>query len=96
MPKAIRIPKDIQRRSLLSILKKNEEVNVKFTKTDGTVREMRCTLQESQLPPYEGEIGGDNKENVIVYDLDKKGFRTIILANFKGGSYTPQPSGARK
>ncbi len=97
MPKAssIRIPKDIQRRSLISLLKKNQNVTLKFLKKDGTVTERRCTLHPDTIPQVDGDIGGENKENVIVYDQDKSGFRTIILANFRGGSYTPTPTGSR-
>jgi hypothetical protein len=66
------------------------EVNVEFTKADGTVREMRCTLNPDKLPPPPvptGPVDGIVKESkqrkapdpesIRVFDLDKNEWRSF-------------------
>jgi hypothetical protein len=57
-------------------------VCVTFTKLDGTVREMRCTLQESYLPTRVQSEDGDeprktNDSVMPVFDIDKKEWRSF-------------------
>ncbi len=57
-------------------------VQVKFTKTDGTERTMVCTkdpkIISKFVPEREGEPKRTINENVIsVFDLDKKQFRSF-------------------
>ena len=40
-----------QMRNWVKNLLGNSEVTVKFVKSDGTVRDMRCTLDSSRIPP---------------------------------------------
>lgn len=52
--------------------------SVSFTKTDGTVRTMRCTLAESLVPP--AVSAGTRKPNpavMVVWDLDKTAWRSF-------------------
>jgi len=56
--------------------------NVTFTKVDGTLREMRCTLQGDIIPQEEFEKLKKNKhprpDNVLaVWDLDKEAWRSF-------------------
>ena len=58
---------------------------IKFTKKDGTFREMVCTLDSKVLPKQqvvEGEEKEKKKENpnvIAVWDVTSKGWRSIIL-----------------
>ena len=72
-------------RSLLQVT----EVTVEFTKADGTIREMRCTLDGSRIPapPVAGPIDGivkeskqrkkPDEESIRVFDLDKNEWRSF-------------------
>ena len=58
---------------------------VTFTKVDGTVRTMPCTLQESLLPPRNPakltEAKAPNYTNLSVWCNDKKEWRSFRVAN---------------
>lgn len=64
-------------------------VKVTFTKKDGTIREMLCTLAEALIPTEHTPKGtgprviveDEAPENVRVYDIENSGWRTIIFAN---------------
>jgi WYL_2, Sm-like SH3 beta-barrel fold len=67
-------------------LNEEKEVIVKFTKKDGTVRIMRCTLDFSKIPKLDRPKTVDitkilnllQSAGIIhVYDLDKKGWRSV-------------------
>ena len=54
---------------------------VRFTKVDGTIRDMRCALNKIHLPDHLDVNEDSNRkvnESVLpVYDLDKKGWRSF-------------------
>ena len=56
---------------------------IKFTKADGTVREMRCTLKPALLPEVKLEEAHvprkQNDEVLAVWDLDKQSWRSFRL-----------------
>lgn len=55
-------------------------VNVKFTKLDGTIRDMKCTLAESIIKPHEKKTDREKKINediISVWDIDKEGWRSF-------------------
>jgi len=55
-------------------------VVVEFIKKDGSHRRMKCTLNETLIPPkeYDTRPRAARPENLIsVYDLDVDGWRTI-------------------
>jgi len=62
-------------------LLKSGIVGVKFTKTDGTERTMKCTLLEGYIDKYERKTEDREKkvnEDVIsVWDVEKKGWRAF-------------------
>jgi len=67
--------------SLIEALK-NNVVHVHFTKKNGEVRIMRCTLMESMLPKQidlEESIQNktESKTNIAVWDLEKKSWRSF-------------------
>jgi hypothetical protein len=51
-----------QMRDWVKNLLGNSEVTVKFVKSDGTVRDMRCTLDSSRIPPAPPKIVSDKIE----------------------------------
>ena len=56
----------------------NTIFSVEFTKKDGTLRKMLCRLGVTKH--LKGGISKNNKENdLIVYSLDSKGYRTVNL-----------------
>lgn len=72
-----------ERRQWLSELLKSGTYTVTFTKVDGTVREMPCTLQESQLPERTVTESKKkvNAENLSVWCVDKQEWRSFKIMN---------------
>jgi len=61
-------------------------VSIKFTKTNGEERVMRCTLKEGVVPLYEKKTDKVKKENLdvlSVWDLDKNEWRSFRLDSVK-------------
>jgi hypothetical protein len=59
---------------------------VTFEKADGSLREMRCTLQPSYLPPQLLQEGTTRKENLdvlAVWDIDAGGWRSFRMDSIK-------------
>ena len=59
---------------------------VKFTKVDGTVREMPCTLREDIVPKYERktpakDATGKPQNTLSVWCLDKNEWRSFRVDN---------------
>ena len=77
-------------REQLSELLRTGECVVEFTKVNGEVRIMPCTLRTELIPPApvkvlaEGEVPKVKKENpeiMSVWCLDKKEWRSFRIAN---------------
>lgn len=64
---------------------KREEVEVTFTKVDGSERVMRATLMESKLPKIDyvekSSTKPKNTSVISVWDLDNEGWRSFRVAN---------------
>lgn len=78
------------RRWLGSCLRMHE-LNVEFTKKDGSNRKMRCTLREDVLPKLDGVVQGEPKDNinsVSVFDLDKSEWRSFRYDSIKSIKFT--------
>lgn len=60
---------------------KNGIHTVVFEKTDGTIREMRCTLQPDMLPQFLSEVAPvaktENPATLAVWDVDNQGWRSF-------------------
>jgi hypothetical protein len=76
-------------RNWLSGILKTNEVDLTFTKKDGTIREMKCSLKEELLPTYEkktDKVKTKSEESLSVFDLEKKewrSFRFDSITSFK-------------
>lgn len=65
---------------------------VVFEKVDGTLRTMRCTLQEDYLPTTENKSEkkkAANDEVLCVWDLDNGGWRSFRLDSIKSLNFAP-------
>jgi hypothetical protein len=64
----------------------NGIATVTFEKADGSLREMRCTLQASYLPAQLLQEGTTRKENLdvlAVWDIDAGGWRSFRMDSIK-------------
>jgi len=60
----------------------NGIINIKFTKTDGSERTMKCTLIDSIVKPYEKKTDKEKtiNENILsVWDIEKDAWRSFRL-----------------
>jgi hypothetical protein len=67
--------------NLLSELN-NRVVSITFTKADGSVRNMNCTLQSGIVPVVEHRETKDSTalpETLVVWDTDKSAWRSFRL-----------------
>lgn len=76
-------------REIKHLLESND-CEVTFTKVDGTLRIMPCTLQASAIPPKPIELGSKSNEKRLktldvlsVWCLDKQEWRAFKVANVK-------------
>jgi hypothetical protein len=54
--------------------------DIQFIKKDGSLREMRCTLNEKYLPVKTTEgTKKDNPDVLAVWDIDSNGWRSFIV-----------------
>jgi glucose-6-phosphate dehydrogenase assembly protein OpcA len=67
-------------------------VTVDFLKKDGTMRTMKCTLQESAIPTYEKKTERvrttSTNEAISVVDLDINEWRSFRYDSIKSVSFT--------
>ena len=67
-------------------------VTVDFLKKDGTMRTMKCTLQESAIPTYEKKTERvrttSTDESISVVDLEKNEWRSFRYDSIKSVSFT--------
>lgn len=74
----------IEREYLIEKLRQGN-VTVKFTKSDGTEREMNCTLQPSVAIPYEKKTDRvketTNDDIIPVWDIDKSAWRSFKISS---------------
>jgi hypothetical protein len=72
-------PPIITRPDLAALLREGT-YRVKFTKVDGSVTEMTCTLDPRLLPPGDTTSVATSKPDLIrVYSTDRQGWRSIRL-----------------
>ena len=67
-------------------------VTVDFLKKDGTMRTMKCTLQESAIPTYEKKTERvrttSTDDAISVVDLEKNEWRSFRYDSVKSVSFT--------
>jgi hypothetical protein len=55
-------------------------MDIQFVKKDGSLREMRCTLNEKYLPEKKSEsTKKENPDVLAVWDIDSNGWRSFIV-----------------
>jgi hypothetical protein len=73
------------RREYFTDLLSANDCEVTFTKVDGSVRVMNCTLRSEALPARDpaslNESRESNPEVIKVFDLDKQSWRSFKVAN---------------
>ena len=80
----------MDRNQMIAMLQAGE-VNVNFTKVDGTERKMRCTLNAEYLPPgdYEADTSREvDLGSVTVWDIEADAWRRFRVESVH--SATPQ------
>jgi len=89
MPEIERITSAID---FLRRLRKSEKAVIKFTKKDGSEREMICTLNFKMIPkkdqPKDVNVASilsliDKNGIIHVYDLEKEGWRSVYFESLK-------------
>lgn len=78
--------KEPQGRAWLVGLLRNNQVDITFTKADGTERVMKCTLQEDVVVPHEKKterVKDTNDDVLPVWDVDKGAWRSFRLDSIK-------------
>ena len=74
------IPIDKKREFILDLLTTNKEVIIEFTKVDGTVRRMPCTLNPAVLPVKQLKESRKKEVNlnvIPVFCTDKQEWRSF-------------------
>lgn len=74
------------KRDAIASLLKNDVLCVHFTKKDGTLRTMKCTLKDDLLPVVEstGTSTRKQSENTLsVFDLESNGWRSFVIDSVK-------------
>ena len=87
--------KKIKRRDILNLLKENKDqfFSVVFLKKNGELRPMNCRLGvKKHLKGGKLSYNPKERNNLIVFDMQKEGYRTInldtlITINMKGVEY---------
>jgi hypothetical protein len=75
---------DLPNRSQQIRLLQKNIVTIKFKKSnERALRTMRCTLMPTLVPTYSGKAGGENKDVVAVFDLDKNQWRSYHVDALK-------------
>ena len=87
----------LDQNSMLNQLQ-NNICEVTFTKVDGTIRKMRCTLSPNYLPEEYRERGSllteTERNNISVWDLEASGwrsFRVESVSTFTALNYNSAP-----
>jgi hypothetical protein len=71
-----------------------EIVHLTFTKKDGTIREMKCTLKEDHLPEVQKDFGEDaptrskTKDTISFWDIESEGWRSCRYDSIKEIKFT--------
>lgn len=71
---------------------RTQELTITFTKKDGTLRVMRCTLDPNKLPVQENTNTNSTRkvsnETMVVFDLDAQGWRSFTKKSVKCVDFT--------
>jgi len=73
----------IDHKKFIKYMLKSEIMNISFTKKDGTIRHMKCTLCPNLIPQKEKELNEEHKERkqnediLSVYDIENNDWRSF-------------------
>ena len=75
---------------MLKELLQNGIVSVVFEKADGTIREMNCTLNSTEMPPQllteqqnAAKVRNENPDLLAVWDVDANGWRSFNISKVR-------------
>jgi hypothetical protein len=86
----VKMFEDIESKEWLKSVLKERPVKVTFIKTDGTEREMLCTLEADKIVPHEKKtdrVKAINEEVLSVWDLEKEQWRSFRFDKIKQFSF---------
>ena len=68
---------------------KDVVATITFTKKDGTLRQIKCTLKESYLPTFDGQepTRQENLDVLPVWDIENGGWRSFRMDSIKSVSF---------
>ena len=68
---------------------KDVVATITFTKKDGTLRQIKCTLKESHLPTFDGQkpTRQENLDVLPVWDIENGGWRSFRMDSIKSVSF---------
>jgi len=78
--------KDDKSKEILIKALRSQIVRVSFEKTDGTIRDMSCTLMESKIPDEKKPKSENSKQNLSVlpvFDTEKEAWRSFRWDSIK-------------
>ena len=68
----------------------NGVVSIVFEKADGTIREMNCTLNPTEMPPQllteqqnAARVRNENPDLLAVWDVDANGWRSFNVSKVR-------------
>ena len=75
---------------MLKELLQNGTVSIVFEKADGTIREMNCTLNPTEMPPQllteqqnAAKVRNENPDLLAVWDVDANGWRSFHVSKVR-------------
>lgn len=77
---------DEEARNWLISLLNADYAEVEFLKKDGTLRKMKCTLNEGKIPKDKlpkGSSSAKSNDAIAVYDLENEGWRSFRWDSIK-------------
>ena len=72
----------------LTNILKTKVISIKFTKSDGSIRDMKCTLLAEHIkPPIDNSKESRiytkslNEDRLVVWDIEKENFRSFNISS---------------
>ena len=75
---------------MLKEMLQNGIISIVFEKADGTIREMNCTLNPTEMPPQllteqqeAAKVRNENPDLLAVWDVDANGWRSFNISKVR-------------
>ena len=75
---------------MLKEMLQNGIISIVFEKADGTIREMNCTLNPTEMPPQllteqqeAAKVRNENADLLAVWDVDANGWRSFNISKVR-------------